>query len=260
VITGVKQSGVQVGAALLGLLVPLGVLAWGWRPTVLAVGAAWLVFIPVTFRVTSAVAPVPGRARGRLAAAFKEVWPVSLYGLTLGVGSAVILLLPLFTAEVLGFDPVKAGRVAALAAGAAILGRLTWAGRAERRQAFAGTLRLIAFLAIAALAAIAAAPDLPWLIWVGAAGIGLSAGSWNSVGMLATIVTAGPDRAGAATGWVQLGFLTGSGLSSPIFGWLVDRTGSYMPVLAAAATAAAIGSLIITRGAAPLGVKEVKVG
>ena len=64
--------------------------------------------------------------------------------------------------------------------------------------------------------------------------------------MLATIVTAGPLRAGAATGWVQLGFLTGAGVSTPIYGWLVDTTGSYLPAMGVAIVAAALAAAVIT--------------
>jgi MFS family permease len=246
IITGAKQSGVQIGQALLGLLVPLGVIAWGWRPTVLVVGAAWLLFLPLTFRVTSPVAVVE-RTRQPWASAFHDVWPISVYGMLLGVGASVIVLLPLFAEESLGFNRIDAGRAAALAAIAAIGGRLAWARRAERRQAFPATLRTIALLTVVATAGLASATELPWLIWPAAALGGISAGSWNSVGMLATIVTAGPARAGAATGWVLLGFLGGTGISTPIFGWLVDRTGSYLPTFAAAGAAALIAGLMVVK-------------
>jgi len=66
--------------------------------------------------------------------------------------------------------------------------------------------------------------------------------------MLATIVTAGPDRAGAATGWVQLGFLTGAGVGTPLYGWLVDTTNSYLPGMGVAAFAAAAAAVVITVG------------
>lgn len=246
-ITGAKQSGVQVGTALLGLLVPLGVLTWGWRPTVLLVGAVWLAFLPVTFRVTKP-APVSDRiARLPWASAFRDVWPISVYGMLMGTGAGVLVLLPLFAEESLGLDRIAAGQAAALAAIAAIVGRMAWTRRAERKQAFPATLRTLALLTVLAAAALAASTTTAWLIWPGAALIGMSAGSWNSVGMLATIVTAGPARAGAATGWVLLGFLSGSGVSTPIFGWLVDRTGSYLPAFAATAVAAMIGSLVATK-------------
>jgi hypothetical protein len=78
--------------------------------------------------------------------------------------------------------------------------------------------------------------------------MGLSAASWNSVGMLATIVTAGPARAGAATGWVQLGFLTGAGAGTPLYGWLVDTANSYLPGMGVAAVAATASAVVITVG------------
>jgi MFS family permease len=246
-ITGAKQSGVQVGTALLGLLVPLGVLTWGWRPTVLLAGGVWLSFLPVTFRVTEPVPVSDRKARVPWGAAFRDVWPISVYGMLLGVGASVVVLLPLFAEESLGLDRIAAGQAAALAAITAIVGRMAWARRAERKQAFPATLRTIALLTVLAAAGLAASTTTRWLIWPAAALIGMSAGSWNSVGMLATIVTAGPARAGAATGWVLLGFLSGSGVSTPIFGWLVDRTGSYLPTFAAAATAAMVGSLVATK-------------
>ncbi len=247
-ITGVKQSGVQVGAALIGLLVPWGVITWGWRPTVLVAAGVWLTFLTSIGKVTSPT-DLPNRpARLGHASAFRQVWQVSVYGLSLGMVGAVIILLPLLTEEELGFDRVNAGRAAALTAITAIIGRLAWARRAERRHAYPATLRIIAWLAVVAMVAIGASLSFPALIWLGAVILGLSAGSWNSVGMLATIVTAGPSRAGAATGWVQLGFLGGTGLSSPLYGWLIDTSGSYLPVLALAGLAAITGSFVITRG------------
>ncbi len=246
IITGTKQSGVQIGTALLGLLVPLGVITWGWRPTVLIAGIVWLAFLPITLRVTTPV-PVSERLTGpHWASAFREVWPISAFGLLIGIASSFLILLPLFAEEALGFDRISAGRASALTAVSAIVGRLAWPRRAERRQAFPATLRTLAVFTVVGVAILAASVNASWLLWPAAFVMGASAASWNSVGMLATIVTAGPSRAGAATGWVQLGFLTGSGMSTPIFGWLVDQTGSYHPALGIAAVAAAIAAVVIT--------------
>ena len=247
-ITGIKQSGVQVGTALLGLLVPLGVIAWGWRITVVIVAVVWLVFLPVTFRVTSAVANSKPTTRAEWATAFWDIWPVSAFGLLIGIASSLLILLPLFAEEALGFDRIAAGQTAALAAGCAIAGRLAWPRRAERRQAFPGTLRTLALLTLVGVAGLAWSISVPVVVWPAAAVMGLSAASWNSVGMLATIVTAGPARAGAATGWVQLGFLTGSGVGTPLYGWLVDTTNSYLPGMGVAAIAATASAVVITVG------------
>ena len=252
-ITGIKQSGVQIGTAMLGLLVPLGIIAWGWRPTILIVGAIWLIFLPVTFRVTSAVASSKGTSAAEWATALKNIWPVSAFGMLIGIASSLLVLLPLFAEEALGFDRVAAGRTAALAAGCAIIGRLAWPRRAERRQAFTGTLRTLAVLTMLGVGGLAWAAFVPMMVWPAAVVMGLSAASWNSVGMLATIVSAGPARAGAATGWVQLGFLTGSGAGTPLYGWLVDLTGSYLPGMAVAASSAALAAIVITIGSSRIG-------
>jgi len=247
-ITGTKQSGVQIGTALLGLLVPLGVIAWGWRITVVTVSAVWLLFLPVTFRVTSAVAASKPTTRAEWATAFWDIWPVSAFGMLIGIASSFLILLPLFAEEALGFDRIAAGQTSALAAGCAIAGRLAWPRRAERRHAFPGTLRTLALLTVVGVAGLAWSINFPVMVWPAAVVMGLSAASWNSVGMLATIVTAGPARAGAATGWVQLGFLTGAGVGTPLYGWLVDTTGSYLPGMGVAATAAAAAAVVITVG------------
>jgi cyanate permease len=103
-------------------------------------------------------------------------------------------------------------------------------------------------LTVVGVAGLAWSINFPVMVWPAAVVMGLSAASWNSVGMLATIVTAGPARAGAATGWVQLGFLTGAGVGTPLYGWLVDTTGSYLPGMGVAATAAAAAAVVITVG------------
>jgi MFS family permease len=247
-ITGTKQSGVQVGTALLGLLVPLGVIAWGWRITVVIVAAVWLLFLPVTFRVTSAVAASKPTTRAEWATAFWDIWPVSAYGMLIGMASSLLILLPLFAEEALGFDRIAAGRTSALAAGCAIAGRLAWPRWAERRHAFPATLRTLALMTVVGVAGLAWSITFPVMVWPAAVVMGFSAASWNSVGMLATIVTAGPARAGAATGWVQLGFLTGAGVGTPLYGWLVDTTNSYLPGMGVAVTAATAAAVVITVG------------
>jgi predicted MFS family arabinose efflux permease len=247
-ITGIKQSGVQIGTALLGLLVPLGVIAWGWRTTVVIVATVWLLFLPVTFRVTSAVATSKPTTRAEWATAFWDIWPVSAFGLLIGIASSLLILLPLFAEEALGFDRIAAGQTAALAAICAVAGRLAWPRRAERNHAFPGTLRILAVLTVVGVAGLAWSISVPVLVWPAAILMGLSAASWNSVGMLATIVTAGPARAGAATGWVQLGFLTGAGLGTPLYGSLVDITNSYLPGMGVAALVAALAAVVITVG------------
>ncbi len=75
--------------------------------------------------------------------------------------------------------------------------------------------------------------------------IALGSSSWNSVGMLAVMIEAGTGSTGRASGMVLLGFLTGLGVAPPVFGAIIDRTGSYdLMWLLSALTATAAGIVI----------------
>ncbi|MDA2978820.1 MAG: MFS transporter, partial [Actinomycetota bacterium] len=63
--------------------------------------------------------------------------------------------------------------------------------------------------------------------------------------MLGLIVIAGPAAAGRASGIVLFGFLLGFGAGPPLFGWMVDSTGSYMGVWWLAMGASTLGALVM---------------
>jgi cyanate permease len=76
-----------------------------------------------------------------------------------------------------------------------------------------------------------------WFVWLAAVLTAVGSSSWNSIGMLSIIVIAGPSGAGRASGIVMFGFLVGFGAGPPLFGRLVDSTGSYTSVWWIAAVA-----------------------
>ena len=57
--------------------------------------------------------------------------------------------------------------------------------------------------------------------------MGLTAGSWNAVGMLEIVKGMEAADAGRASGAVLLAFYAGYVLSPAAFGYSVDRTGAY---------------------------------
>ena len=227
-ITGTKQSAVQIGTALLGLLVPIGVIALG-----LAIDRF-------------------DRRRG-LASVSSRNLSGHIGGRRLctdhpgGVGHGFLEHL-----ADLGFRNVARNYRQPLDPSAALCRRGAGVrsdrGRSNRRpgrwlrdrreaglapsgRATAGLsrhLRTMALLTVLGVAGLAWSVSIPALVWPAAVVMGFSAASWNSVGMLATIVTAGPARAGAATGWVQLGFLTGSGAQHPAL-WMAGRHHRLLP-------------------------------
>ncbi len=229
VMTGVKQSGVQAVIFVGGVLVPRGAEAFGWRSTLIVLAALTLAVIPVVMRVIPPDRPAPTTAAerrgGPLSPAIREM---AIYGFLLGFGGSITFLVPLFVEEALGGTPTLGGVAAALIGLSAFVGRIAWARHAERRQRFAAPLAAIALSAVAASLTFLLAQVVGlWVVWIAAILTGISASSWNSVGMLGVITVAGTGQAGRASGIVLRGFLAGLGLGAPLYGWTVDTTGSY---------------------------------
>lgn len=245
VITGVKQSGVQAGIFLGGLTVPTLAIALGWRGAYLIVAAVPLVFAAIAAWVVPAAPKATTehrkRSHGPLPGA---IWWLAGFGFLMGFSGAVTFLVPLFAEEALGLSPVVGGFAAAVIAFVAVPGRILWSRYAERSGAFRGSLGAMAVLSVAAaglfyLSGAAAA----WLLWPAAVLIAVGSSSWNSVGMVAVMVEAGVASTGRASGIVLFGFLTGLGVAPPIFGAIIDHTGSYdmMWLLSALAAAGSAG-------------------
>jgi cyanate permease len=162
----------------------------------------------------------------------------------------VTFLVPLFAEETLGLSPIAGGIAVALVALVAVVGRIVWSRYAEQSGAYRGSLFAMAGLSlIAAGLFFASGQIVVWLLWPAAIAIALGSSSWNSVGMLAVMVEAGVAATGRASGVVLFGFLTGLGLGPPLFGAIVDSTGSYdLMWLLSAAAAAMAGGVVIAWG------------
>jgi predicted MFS family arabinose efflux permease len=249
-ITGIKQTGPQVGSFLAGILAPLGATTIGWRPTLVIAAGLMLAAIPFVYGVV----PADDRPASDIAASDaatplpRALWWVAAYGFLLGFGGSAAFLVPLFAEEQLGFSVRAAGLAAALIGIVAVAGRLGWARVADRGLPFALPLGAIALVSVvAALAFLGAIGLTPALLWVGVVAIGLSSSSWTSVGALAVISEAGTESAGRASGVVWFGFLAGIGLGPPLFGYSVDETGSYATMwwIALGAFAVAVGLMVV---------------
>jgi predicted MFS family arabinose efflux permease len=259
-LTGIKQSGVQVGVFLGGSLLPLGAQTIGWRPTLLVAALAPLAglalsrsILPATGNVRAPSGP-DGVDRGELVRS-PFLLRLATYGFLLGAGwSAVFTYLPDYGSNALGWDPTTAGLLVSAAGLFGIAGRIGWSWYAEHRSDAPRTLAIQAAISVVAVSAILASTRVPPLLWVGAAALGGSSGSWNSVGMFAVIDRLPERAAGAASGIVMFGFLVGLGVGAPAFGWSVDLTGAYqVGLIAAAVTNVAGFATALALGRARLG-------
>lgn len=237
-VTGIKQAGVQAGVFLGGSLLPLGALHLGWRPTLLIAAIVPLLGLAVS-QVAIPADPDTSdgdtSSRGHASAARSPfLIRLAIYGFLIGAGwSALFTYLPDYAQNALGWRAATAGFVVSVAGVCGMVGRIAWSRLAERRLGAPSTLMILAAIALAAVLIVVLAERMPALLWIGAAALGASSGSWNSVGMFAIIDRMPSRSSGAASGVVMFGFLIGLAGGAPPFGWAVDLTSSYVPGLLA---------------------------
>ncbi len=245
-LTGIKQSAVQLGVVLAGLVVPVGAASIGWRPTfALGALAAWLlaastlVFLPADEGASWAKAAPMSRVP-------TDAWWLASLGLSMGVvGGALLTYLPLYAEERVGFSVALAGAAAAVMGGVGFLGRITWGHFSERLSHYGRAIAALSLVSMLACGVMWGAESWGgrW-IWIGAGLAGASVQSWMAVGMLATIATAESSAAGRASGIVVLGFLAGHTIGPPGFGLIVDATNDYAPAFGCIAAVSLMAALL----------------
>jgi MFS family permease len=232
VVTGIKQSGVQMGSFLGGLLLPGISSIANWRvafATFLVFPAAGLAgmwrrpeVVRSHYNGDGTKSPVPTAVR----------W-IAVYGTLIGLGvSATTTYLPLFAEESEGWTKAQGGLLIAGVGLVGVAARITWGSASERWLGHGRTLRLLAFQSATAagLLALASADLAPsWVLIPAALLLGSGGVAWNAVGMLAVMDYSVPELVGRGTGAVMLGFLTGIGVGPPLMGLSVDRLGVYTP-------------------------------
>lgn len=247
IVTGIKQSGVQAFVLVGGIVAPSMALIWGRLSAyvVFAVFAFVLAAFSVWFLPRSAASKPPNHSHSGVTLP-PAIWWIAAYGFLLGLSGSTTVLYALFAIESLGQSIVIGGAVTAVVGLTAMPARILWARHAELHDAYRSSLVIIAILAVGSSVLLIAAETGPWwLIWVAAAMAGIGPSSWNSVGMLGLIVIAGPEAAGRASGIVLAGFLVGLGAGPPLFGWMVDTSGTYTAVWSVSIVAALLGLVAV---------------
>jgi MFS family permease len=239
-IFSIKQTGVPIGGALAGALIPPLVLAFGWHQTllVLATGGALAAI---------AMQPVRGRfdqprERARETSWAQIVAPVKLVAATPAL--RVLAALSLVYAQVqlafityfvsflnleLGLQLVAAGLIYAAAHTASIAGRIAWGAVADRMFSPRIVLAALGFVS-GVCGVVTATATSTWptgaLIALGAV-YGASAVGWNGV-YLAEVARSAPEgQVGAATGGTQFFTFSGALSGPPLFAAMVWLTGGY---------------------------------
>jgi predicted MFS family arabinose efflux permease len=220
-VTGMKQSGVQLGAFAAGL--PLAALASvaGWRGAVWTAAGAALLAAGWAARALPADPPAKSTPaswvpRGTIA------W-LMVFSLLLGCGIASVnTYLALYGAQRLGLGPTAAGALVAVLGVAGIAGRVGWSRLAGRPGRAVWLPGLLAAGSVGAALLLVASSYAAAFAWVSAVAVGVFAVAANAVSMVLVMQRAAPGRAGQDSALVSAGFFAGFAIGPPLFGLLAE--------------------------------------
>lgn len=231
VIMGIKQSGVQITALLVGGILPAAAHAWGWRTAIAlalvpaSLGIVGTLSIPRDASVPRAERAVVGRRPGR------GVRVLTVYAFLMGAAmSALIAYLPLYAEERIGLSVTQAGALAGTIGLMGVGSRIFWGWRSERVDHLSMPLAIMSAVAVLATALILVASGAgTWMLWPAAVMIGATGAAWMAVGMLAVVAEVDGAEMGRASGIMVFGFFCGQMTSPLLFGVSVDVSDSYVP-------------------------------
>jgi MFS family permease len=253
-----KQTGVPLGYALAGAVLPSAALAIGWRGATLGLGLACLAVAatlqPMRASLDADARPVSiaaalRRPFGPLMLALR-IPPLRILALTSFAFSAMQICVGTFLVTYLvdriEFSPVAAGFVLSCAQGAGVGGRILWGALADRLGKPALLLGFLGFMMTAAALLVGAfTPSWPYAAIVLVAILfGGTAVAWNGIHLAQLARLAPAGRAAEVTGGTF--FITFGGVTTaPLaFSSILHASGSY------ALAYAAIGTLTFASGVA----------
>jgi ACS family hexuronate transporter-like MFS transporter len=229
---------VELAGLICGLIVPSLGLAYGWRWTIAALGIATVasgILAWIAYRDRPAEGLSTARAkRPGYATVLKNRNLLLLSGVTFlfaGVQLSLAGFLVLFLRDKVQMTVSEAGAMLALAQSGGIVGRIGWGivsdwlfgGRRKIEMMMIGVMASASLLVLAVTG-----PETPRaILLVTLAVAGVSAIGWNGINMLFVTELAGRQASATAAGMNLTASYLGVMVFPPIFGYLVDVSGSY---------------------------------
>jgi ACS family hexuronate transporter-like MFS transporter len=251
---GIKQTGVPAGGFLTALLAPPLVLWIGWRGGFIALGALNIFFGFIFSWLWREPMLEFDQGDGARKALPEAAGPLDVWGfLPASFGTAVLLIgqmslityVPLYLKESMGFTAYWASQALAIAQGGAMIGRVGWGVASDRifggrRKIVLMIIGLLSVILMAGLSVMTEKTPLYFLFLVvflaGLCVVGYQGVSYALIGELA-----GTTRTGVAMGLMISINAAAATLGTPLFGYIVDRTGSYAIAWRSLAGAIAFG-------------------
>ena len=251
---GIKQTGVPAGGFVTALVAAPLVLVVGWRGAFAALGVVNFLFGFVFAHLWREPpnSPNPGLVQPQPLNPVHT--PLNAGGfLPASFGTAIFLIgqmslityVPLYLKESMGFSPYWASQALAVAQGGAMIGRVGWGVASDRyfggrRKIVLIIIGLLSVLMIGGLSLMTKQSSIPLLLAVvflsGLCIVGYQGVSYALIGELA-----GTSRTGVAMGLMITINAAAATVGTPLFGYIVDRSGSYALAWQCLAGAIALG-------------------
>jgi len=255
-IFSLKQTGVPIGGAFTGAIVPALIVAFGWRTSALSVGLACVALAAAIqpYRAVVDLAQHFDRPKKpaslleplRLVLAHPRLREMAFASCTYsGMQACLSTFLVVYLSQRIGFSVPVAGAALATAMTAGIIGRISWgvvADNGVKPRALLGILGVAMSVGAALTATFTDTWPLAAIFAVSFA-YGATAIGWNGVYLSEVARIAPAGKAGAATG-ASLAMTYAGVVVLPMLFWAVHAvSASY------AAAFIAVGSLTLWRGA-----------
>jgi MFS family permease len=253
-----KQTGVPLGGAMAGAIVPPIVVLVGWKNTALMVGIFCLIIAflvqPTRSRLDTDLQPHRPLTLRSLSTPITMVFmhPLILLltigsFLYVGMQSCLVTYLVTYLTKDIGINLIASGIALSAAQTAGIVGRIVWGAIADR---YIRPILLLGLLGIGmSVGALLTALFSPAWSYVAILGVSVVFGStaigWNGV-YLAEVARRAPEgKAGMVTGGTLFFTFSGVVVGPPIFGAIAGATGGYAVSFLSLATATFIFGLVL---------------
>jgi MFS family permease len=239
---GIKQTGVPAGGFFTALLAPPLVLMVGWRGALATLGIVNFLCGFVFSYLWREPPDVLENSGERDTRGTENQKPLDVWGfLPASFGTAIFLIgqmslityIPLYLKDAMGFTPYWASQALAIAQGGAMVGRVGWGVASDRifggrRKIVLVIIGLVSVVLMAGLGFMTKESSLPLLLAIvflsGLCIVGYQGVSYALIGEIA-----GTTRTGVAMGLMISINAAAATLGTPLFGYIVDKTGSYVP-------------------------------
>jgi MFS family permease len=257
---GLRQTGIPIGGLIAAALLPWIAHEWGWRWSLAIAGAiAAVAVLPLVLAAVERVELPHVREERRLTtnpARNRNIWLLTAWGCLVVSGQyALLAFLALDLHQSAGLRLATGSLLVAVAQAAGIVGRVAWGAVSDRALRYGRKPLLLVLTVVGLIGTLAllgtprSAPVTAFIPVAALAGLALI----GYQGLMVTMVAeaAGPQRAGAATGFSVTFVAASIAISPSLYGLVADLTGSYRAIWAALAcvlVVAFVPALLVREG------------